>query len=67
MEATATILHTIPEASERLRLSRGTVYRLMRLGKIEVVRIGGRTFIDEAEIVRLIEEGRQRRGGSECP
>lgn len=55
-----THLYTLSEAVELLRVSRGSVYRLIRSGQLEVVKIGGRTLVRDAELHRLIEAGRRR-------
>lgn len=49
-------LLTIPEAIERLRISRTHFLRLKRQGEIVGIRIGHRTLISSREIQRLISE-----------
>ncbi|WP_040525232.1 MULTISPECIES: helix-turn-helix domain-containing protein [Mycobacteriales] len=49
-------LLTIPEAIERLRISRTHFFRLKRQGVIVGMRLGHRTLIPQREIVRLIDE-----------
>ena len=43
-------LLTVPEACERARVSRRTLYSLMSHREIEAVKIGKRTFIWSAEV-----------------
>lgn len=49
-------LLTIPEAIERLRISRTHFFRLKRRGEIVGMRLGHRTPIPSREIARLIDE-----------
>ncbi|QQG95893.1 helix-turn-helix domain-containing protein [Mycobacteroides chelonae] len=49
-------LLTIPEAIERLRISRTHFFRLKRRGEIVGMRLGHRTLIPAREIARLIDE-----------
>lgn len=49
-------LLTIPEAIQRLRISRTHFFRLKREGIITDIRLGHRTLIPSREITRLIEE-----------
>lgn len=49
-------LLTIPEAIERLRISRTHFFRLKRQGVIVGMRLGHRTLIPSREIARLIAE-----------
>lgn len=53
-------LLTVPEAMRRLRLSRGTIYALMRRGDLQSVAIGGarRILADSVEgfVARLLAE-----------
>lgn len=57
-------LLTIPEAIERLRISRTHFFRLKRQGVIIGMRLGHRTLIPSREIQRLIDE-RYRPPGSD--
>ncbi|MGH7148749.1 MAG: helix-turn-helix domain-containing protein, partial [Nitrospiraceae bacterium] len=50
-------LLTVKEACVRLRISRATLYNLVRKGKIGFVKIGGKSLIREEDIDRLIAEG----------
>lgn len=47
-------LFTIPEVAGILRVSKPTVYRLMASGKLNPVKIGGRTLFKESELTRFI-------------
>ncbi len=51
-------LETIESAAKILSLSPWTIRLYVRQGKIRPVRIGRRIAIEQAEIRRLIEEGR---------
>jgi excisionase family DNA binding protein len=44
------LLLTVPEVAERLRVSRRTVERLIRDGRIRSVRIGRRVLVTEREV-----------------
>ncbi len=48
------VLLTVPEAAERLRVSRRTVERLIRDGRIRPVRIGRRVLVTEREVGAFI-------------
>jgi excisionase family DNA binding protein len=54
-------LFTVVEAAEALRLSERSVYRLLSAGELHPVRIGGRTFITEAELRRLVKQSQRPR------
>lgn len=56
MEPADDRLLTIPEAIERLRISRTHFFRLKRQGVIVGMRLGHRTLIPSREIARLIAE-----------
>jgi excisionase family DNA binding protein len=45
----------INDASHALGLSRTTIYNLAAVGKIRLIKIGGRTLVPESEIDRLVE------------
>lgn len=49
-------LLTIPEAIEKLRISRTHFFRLKRQGVIVGIQLGHRTLIPSREIQRLIDE-----------
>ena len=49
--------YQIPEACERLRISASSVWKYAALGKIKLVRIGGRTLLAGDELKRLLTEG----------
>jgi excisionase family DNA binding protein len=55
-------LLTVKEACERLRISRATLYNLVRKGKVTIVKIGGKSLIREEDIDRLIAVGTGARG-----
>lgn len=37
----STILYTVPEAMEQLRIGRTLIYRLIRTGELKSLRVGG--------------------------
>ncbi len=53
-------LLTIPEACEYLRISRATLYRHIKEGRIKPVKIGKRTLIDKRDLDLLIEESKRK-------
>ncbi|MFV8137390.1 helix-turn-helix domain-containing protein [Mycolicibacterium senegalense] len=53
-QAEGPLLLTLPEARERLRVSKATLDRLMARGRIARVRIGARVFVPAEEIDRVI-------------
>ncbi len=52
-------LFTVPEAAEVLRVTPAAIRRWLYLRRLTVVKIGSRVRIEEAELARLIEAGRQ--------
>lgn len=48
-------LLTINEVAERLRISKGLVYRMIGDGKLRSIRIGKRRLVPATEVTRLIE------------
>jgi excisionase family DNA binding protein len=51
-------LLTVDEAAKMLRISRGSLYTLMKNKKIRVTKIGGRTLIDRKDIDDFIEKSK---------
>lgn len=51
-------LLSIPDAGKTMNISRSSVYRLIDSGELPTVRIGGRVFVDQADIERLIADSR---------
>jgi excisionase family DNA binding protein len=52
------LLHSIAAAAARLgELSESTIWRLIRNGKLQAVKILGRTLVPESELQRLAQEG----------
>lgn len=45
---------SVPEAADRLSISRTTAYRLIGEGTLRVVKIGHRTVVPASEIERLL-------------
>jgi excisionase family DNA binding protein len=54
-------LLTVREACERLRISRTTLYNLVKQGKLTFVKIGGKSLIGDDVIHRLIARGSRER------
>lgn len=52
-----TRLRSIPEAAERLGVSKATIRRLIKDTRIHGVRIGARVLVSDAELARLAEQG----------
>jgi putative molybdopterin biosynthesis protein len=48
-------LYTIKEVAEMLRVSKVTLYRMMKDGKIQTVKLGRKTLFTEEELDRFIE------------
>ena len=48
--------YTIDGFAERLTISRGTVYNLIKSGQLRVVKIGTRTVIPAEEVNRILGE-----------
>lgn len=46
--------YPIPEVEQKTSLSRASIYRHARAGKIKLIKVGGRTLVPEAEIARLV-------------
>jgi excisionase family DNA binding protein len=51
-------LLTVPEAAERLAVSRATLYRLMEEGALPRIPVRSHTRISEADVAALIERRR---------
>jgi excisionase family DNA binding protein len=47
-------LLTIPEACERLRISKATLYKLVKRGTLSLVKVGGKSLITEEALQKLI-------------
>ena len=52
-------LLSVQEAGERLGLSSWTIRRWINLAKIIPVRLGSRVLVEESELQRIIESGKQ--------
>ncbi len=51
-------LYTIPEVTKQVRLTRGALHYLVKKGRLKVIQPGGpggRRFVREAELNRLLE------------
>jgi excisionase family DNA binding protein len=62
---TLTRLYTVPEAAEALKVTEAAIRRWIWQRRLAVVKIGSAVRIEEAELARLIEVGRQP-GGRPC-
>jgi len=51
-------LMTVQDLMDTLRISRPTLYRMLKSGRLRPVRIGKRTLFDPADIRELIEEAK---------
>ncbi len=49
---------TVQDLMDTLRISRPTLYRMLKAGQLKPVRIGKRTLFDPADIRGLIEEAK---------
>lgn len=47
----------VREFCEEMRISNSTFWKFVGLGKIRVIRIGGRVLIPAAEVMRISNEG----------
>jgi excisionase family DNA binding protein len=66
MTQTEINLHTIPETSAFIRVSKSTVRKFIKDGKLNSVRIGKKLFVTEKEISEFINrstESNQRENG----
>ncbi len=48
---------SVPDACERLQISRSSLWKYAALGKIKLIRMGGRTLLSGGELTRLLGEG----------
>ncbi len=53
----ARALLTPLEVADELRVSKGTIYRLMRAGAIDAVRVGGQLRVSRGTVDRVQREG----------
>ena len=58
---TQTVLLTVPEAAERLRVSRRTLERLIAAREVRPVRIGRRVLVPEREVEVYLAAAYRRR------
>jgi excisionase family DNA binding protein len=52
-------LYTVPEAAEALKVTEAAIRRWIWQRRLTVVKIGSAVRIEETELARLIESGRQ--------
>lgn len=53
-ESAQPLAHRIPDACRRLGVSRTTIYELIKAGELRPIKIGARTLITEADLLRVI-------------
>jgi excisionase family DNA binding protein len=53
----ADVLLTIPQALDRLKVSRTWIYKMRKQGKIVIVKLGGMSRIRSSEVERLLTHG----------
>jgi len=53
---------TVKEIADRLKVSRFTVYRWIKQGRLKAIRIDGILRIEEEAYNQLIEKGKQKGG-----
>jgi excisionase family DNA binding protein len=58
---TQTVLLTVPEAADRLRVSRRTLERLIAAREVRPVRIGRRVLVSEREVEVYLAAAYRRR------
>ena len=51
------LAHQVKSFCQRVGISRATFYKYVELGKIRVVKIGGRTLVPAEEVTRLLSGG----------
>ncbi|WP_207551254.1 helix-turn-helix domain-containing protein [Mycobacteroides abscessus] len=56
VDAAGPLLLTLVEARERLRISKATLDRILRQGRLRKVKIGARVFVPAEEISKFIAE-----------
>jgi len=52
----APLAHTVPDACQRLGVSRTTLYELIGRGSIRSFKVGARTLIPESELRKFVAE-----------
>jgi len=52
----APLAHTVPDACQRLGVSRTTLYELIGSGSIRSFKVGARTLIPESELRKFVAE-----------
>jgi excisionase family DNA binding protein len=48
---------SMQDAARTLGVNRSLLYKMAKRGELELIKLGGRTIVDEREIDRLLEEG----------
>ena len=55
-----TELRTLDESAKRLRVSRRTVYRLIAERRLKLTKVGGSSFVAEAELERYLRAAERK-------
>ncbi len=55
-------LMTVSEAADSLRLSRHTINNWLSQGRLHRVKLGGRTFLERDEVVKMLQDARSNSG-----
>ena len=55
---------TMGEVTYRFRISRSTMYRLIKAGKVKPIKIGGSLRFPMEEVLRIENEGTDKKNGS---
>ncbi len=62
-----TNLLTVPEAAERLKMSRQTIYSLCKAGKLPYIKVGGSVRIVESKLDEMIESAAEANQPAAAP
>lgn len=54
-------LYTVKQASEYLKISRATLYKLIESGKLKPLKLGGRTIFNEDTLRDFVERLKKER------
>lgn len=58
----STKLLSIPQAAHQIGISRASVYRAINNGSLPLVKIGGRSLIDPADLTALVQSSKKTVG-----
>lgn len=51
------LAHSIPSAGSKLDVCPSTIWKYAKLGKVHLIRIGGRTLMTDEELRRILKSG----------